>query len=73
VFEVDVVFQTGLCVSDVPLQITANDCHLVEAVAQRVLCGVEAFLCCRKVLISEINAAIQSIHSLVSVARDFRL
>merc|ERR1719420_1184730 len=71
----DVIFQPGLCVCNVPFKVAADHCHLVEAITERVLGGMQGFLRCSKILIREVDAAIESIHRLVSVADDlgFRL
>mmetsp|Transcript_44084 Transcript_44084/g.104972 ORF Transcript_44084/g.104972 Transcript_44084/m.104972 type:complete len:287 (-) Transcript_44084:556-1416(-) len=69
----DVVLQARLGVRHVALQVGAHHRHLVEAVTQGILRGVEALLSGSKILVGEIDAAIQGIHCLVGVACDLGL
>merc|ERR1711977_747118 len=66
----NVILKPGLCVCNVPFKVTAHHCHLVEAIAKRVLGGMQGFLSCSEILIGEVDAPIQSVHSLVSIADD---
>mmetsp|Transcript_33533 Transcript_33533/g.73381 ORF Transcript_33533/g.73381 Transcript_33533/m.73381 type:complete len:249 (+) Transcript_33533:548-1294(+) len=69
----DVVLESGLGVSHVPLQVAPDHGHFIEAVAQRVLRRVEALLRRCQILVCEVDAPIQSIHSLICVTSDLGL
>merc|ERR1740133_359051 len=55
----NIVFEACLCVSNIALKVTADNSYLIEAIAQRILRCVKAFLRCRKVFVGEVDAAIQ--------------
>merc|ERR1719424_989606 len=69
----DIILQPSLCVCNISLQVTPHNSYFIEAIAQRVLSCVETLLRCCQVLVCEIDATIQSIHSLVSVTGDLCL
>mmetsp|Transcript_103691 Transcript_103691/g.293554 ORF Transcript_103691/g.293554 Transcript_103691/m.293554 type:complete len:448 (-) Transcript_103691:262-1605(-) len=68
-----VVLEAGLGVGHVAFQVAPDHGHLVEAVAERVLRGVQALLGGCQILVGEIDPAVERVHGLVGVARDLRL
>merc|ERR1719446_560174 len=61
----NIIFESGLGISHIPLQVTPHHGNLIEAIAQRILSGVKTLLGRCQILVGKVNTAVQGIYGLV--------
>mmetsp|Transcript_61344 Transcript_61344/g.146114 ORF Transcript_61344/g.146114 Transcript_61344/m.146114 type:complete len:217 (+) Transcript_61344:680-1330(+) len=69
----NVVLEPRLSVCDISLKVASHHCNFVEAITERVLGCVQTLLRSGQILVGEVNASIQGIHSLIGITGDFCL